>query len=90
MGQGSVERQRILAGIAELIAEATSLRDRFNDPELKRQLSNIIQDLGMYDRMLPDRDDLLALLVNQKAGEIHIRKLMLAAYPPNGPKFIGA
>ena len=89
MGHGSVERERILKGITELITEATALRDAFNDPEMKRQLNNIIMDLGMFDRMLPDRDDLLALVVNQKAGEIYLMRLMLSAYPPNGPKLYG-
>jgi hypothetical protein len=86
MPNQSDARNNLLMRISTLGSEALSLRDRFADVELKRLMNNIVTDLGIFDRMLPDRDDLLAMVVDQKEREIETMRDLLAAYPPNGPK----
>jgi len=82
-------REELVYEMKELTAQAVTLRDAFADPELKRQMSNIVMDLGMFDKLIRDRDDLLAVIVTQKAEEIRVMRVLLEAYPPNGPQMMG-
>lgn len=90
MNQRRRWREELVYEMKELTAQAMTLRDAFVDPGLKRQMTNILVDLSTFDNLIRDRDDLLALLVAQKAEEIRVLKVVLDAYPPHGPQAISA
>lgn len=90
MSQRRRWREELVYEIKELTAQAVALRDAFVDPVLKRQLTNVLIDLSTFDNLIRDRDDLLALLVTQKAEEIRVLRVVLDAYPPHGPHSVPA